>query len=126
MNFPYKLIDLTQTLHSSIPTWNAGCGFNHELHIDYADCEGEDKFRVMKMKMHAGIGTHMDAPSHCFPSGRCINNFDISELCMPSVVIDIGSKCHEHYSLTPEDIIDKHGPINKGSCVLVNTGWSKF
>jgi kynurenine formamidase len=31
------------------------------MHIDYSDCEGEDKFRVMKVKMHAGIGTHMDA-----------------------------------------------------------------
>lgn len=129
MNFPYKLIDLTHTLDSSIPTWNGGCGFNHELHIDYADCEGEDKFRVMKMSMHAGIGTHMDAPSHCFPSGQCIHDFDINELCMPCVVIDIASKCHEHYSLSPEDIAEfesKYGTINKGSCVMVKTGWSKF
>lgn len=129
MNFPYKLIDLTHTLDNSIPTWNGGCGFNHELHIDYADCEGEDKFRVMKMKMHAGIGTHMDAPRHCFPSGRCIHEFDLNELCMPCVVIDIARKCHEHTSLTSEDIKEfenKYGPINKGSCVLFNTGWSKF
>jgi kynurenine formamidase len=71
MTFPYKLIDLTHVLDSTIPTWNGGCGFNHDVHIDYADCEAQDKFRVMKVKMHAGIGTHMDAPSHCIPGGIC-------------------------------------------------------
>jgi kynurenine formamidase len=66
MIFPYKLIDLTHELDSAIPTWNGGCGFNHDVHVDYSDCQGEDKFRFMKVKMHAGIGTHMDAPSHCY------------------------------------------------------------
>jgi kynurenine formamidase len=129
MTFPYKLIDLTHTLNSNIPTWNGGCGFTHDLHIDYADCEGEDKFRVMKISMHAGIGTHMDAPSHCIPGGRCIHDFDVDELCMPCVVIDVSGKCHERYSLTEGDVADfesKHGPIAKGSCVMIKTGWSKF
>ena len=129
MTFPYKFIDLTHTLDDSIPTWNGGCGFNHQLHIDYADCEGEDKFRVMKIKMHAGIGTHMDAPSHCIPGGQCIHDFDVNQLCMPCVVIEIEDKCHERYSLNPEDISDfesKCGPISKGSCVMIKTGWEKF
>jgi kynurenine formamidase len=129
MSFPFKLIDLTHTLNSSIPTWNGDCGFNHDLHINYADCEGEDKFRVMKLSMHAGIGTHMDAPSHCVPSGQCIHDFDVNELCMPCVVIDVSSKCHERYSVTPEDITDferNYGPITKGSCVMIKTGWSRF
>ena len=52
MTFLYKLIDLTHILEASIPTWNGGCGFNHDLHIDYADCE--DKFSVMKMSRHGG------------------------------------------------------------------------
>ncbi|KJV56975.1 putative metal-dependent hydrolase domain protein [Orientia tsutsugamushi str. Kato PP] len=54
MTFSYKLIDLTHALDSTIPTWNGGCGFHHDVHIDYSDCQGEDKFRVMKVKMHAG------------------------------------------------------------------------
>lgn len=129
MTFPYKIIDLTHTLDNTIPTWNGGCGFNHDLHIDYSDCEGDDKFRVMKIRMHAGIGTHMDAPSHCISNGKCIHDFDVNELCMPCVVIDVSKKCHERYSLTPEDIIhfeNKHGLITQGSCVMVKTGWSKF
>ena len=129
MIFLYKLIDLTHSLHSTIPTWNGECGFNHEVHIDYADCQSEDKFRVMKVKMHAGIGTHVDAPSHCIPGGRFIHDFDINDLIMPCVVIDVSGKCHANYSLSAEDVSDfesKYGIIPKGSCVMVKTGWSNF
>lgn len=129
MAFPYKLIDLTHTLDATIPTWNGGCGFNHDVHMDYSDCLGEDKFRVMKVKMHAGIGTHMDAPSHCIPGGKFIHDFDVNDLLMPCVVIDVSDKCHERYSLSTQDVADfesNHGIMPKGSCVMVKTGWSKF
>ena len=129
MTFPYKLIDLTHTLDSTIPTWNGACGFNHDLHIDYDDCPGEDKFRVMKMTMHAGIGTHMDAPSHCIPGGKCIHNLDVNGLIWPCVVIDVSDKGHEHYRLSVQDVMDferKFGVISKDTCVIVNTGWRKF
>ena len=129
MIFPYKLIDLTHTLDSNIPTWNGGCGFHLDLHIDYADCEGEDKFRVMKMRMHSGIGTHMDAPSHCIPGGKYIHNFEVDELCMTCFVVDVSVKVHERYSLTSEDISafeSDHGTISQGSCVMIKTGWEKF
>ena len=129
MIFPYKLIDLTHALDGAIPTWNGGCGFNHDVHIDYSDCEGEYKFRVMKVSMHAGIGTHMDAPSHLIAGGKCIHNFDVNDLIMPCVVMDISAKCHERYSLGVQDIVDfesRFGLIDQDSCVLVKTGWSKF
>jgi kynurenine formamidase len=129
MTFPYKLIDLTHALDNSIPTWDGECGFNHDVHIDYSDYQGADKFRVMKVKMHAGIGTHMDAPSHCISGGRFIHNFDVNDLIMPCVVIDVSDQCHERYSFSAKDVADfesKYGLIPKGSCVFVKTGWSKF
>lgn len=129
MTFPYQLIDLTHTLDSTIPAWDGGCGFHHDTHIDYANCKGEYKFRVMKVKMHAGIGTHMDAPSHCIAGGRFIHDFDVNDLIMPCAVIDVSGKCHERYSLSVHDIADfesQFGPIAQGSCVFVKTGWSKF
>ena len=129
MNFPYQLIDLTHELDPNMPTWSGGCGFHHERHMDYADCEGEDKFRVMKVRMHAGIGTHMDAPSHCIERGRCIHDMDVNTLCMPCVVIDVTVKCYERYSLTLADIHafeNQYGAIAKSACVMINTGWSRF
>ncbi len=129
MTFPYKLIDLTHALDDTIPTWSGECGFNHELHIDYSDCDDEDKFRVMKIKMHSGIGTHMDAPSHCIAGGKCIHDFDVNDLIMPCLVVDVSDKCHKRYSLSAQDVADfesKYGKITGGSCVMVKTGWNKF
>lgn len=129
MTFPYELIDLTHDLNSDIPTWSGRCGFNHLLHMDYDDCDGPDKFRVMKLKMHAGIGTHMDAPSHCIPKGICVDQFDLNELIFACVVIDLTDRCHEQYSVCVEDILafeDLYGKIPSASCVLIKTGWGRF
>lgn len=129
MTFPYKLIDLTHTLESSTPAWDDGCGFRHDMQIDYADCKDGVKFRVMGISMNAGIGTHIDAPSHCIEDGKYIHEYDVNDLCMPCVVIDVTDKCHPLYSVTLEDISDfesKFGSIAKGSCVLIKTGWSKY
>lgn len=129
MKFPYQFIDLTHTLDGSIPNWDNSCGFNHELQIDYADCQGDDKFRVMKLHMDAGIGTHMDAPSHCVPHGRCIDEFDVNDLCMPCIVIDVSSKAHAHYRVSAQDISDfesLYGPISLDACVMIKTGWGRF
>ena len=127
--FPYHLIDLTHTLDPNVPTWNGGCGFNHEIHIDYDDCEGVDKFRILKYSMIAGIGTHMDAPSHCFPGHQSIHDLDVNDLCFPCFVIDVSAQSHELYAVTKEDILsfeEKHGTITNGSCVMIKTGWARF
>lgn len=129
MTFAYKLIDLTHTLENDIPTWNGECGFNQTTTLDYSDCEGSDKFRVMKLHMHAGIGTHIDVPSHCIEGAKNISDFDINELCMPCVVINVSDKAHASYSLTKAEIINfekEKGTITEGSCVMVQTGWDKF
>jgi kynurenine formamidase len=79
--------------------------------------------------MHAGIGTHMDAPSHLIPGGKCIHDFQVDELCMPCFVIDVSSNVHERYRLTPEDIHafeKKYEVISQGSCIMIKTGWEKF
>lgn len=129
MTFPYHLIDLTHNLEESVPTWSSECGFNHYVHLDYEDCSGVDKFRIMKLTMNAGIGTHMDAPSHLIPGGRCVHEFSVNELCMPCFVIDVSAHADAFYRLSLKDIKDferQHGPLTSGSCVMVQTGWSKF
>lgn len=45
----------------------------------------------MKMSMDAGIGTHMDAPSHCIQGGKCIHDFDVNDLCMPCSFMSLKS-----------------------------------
>lgn len=129
MSLPFTIFDLTHTLSPTIPTWDGNCGFNHTLRCDYSDCPTGVKFRVQKVTMNAGIGTHMDAPSHCIPGGKCIADLTLNELITPCVVIDISDHAHERYSLSIEDIESfesKYGVISDNTFVIIYTGWEKF
>ena len=127
MNF--KLIDLTHTLTPEVASWNGSCGFQHDVKLDYEDCTTEVKFRVQQIKMHAGIGTHMDAPAHCIPGGKTIDELPLEQLVAPCVVIDVSAKAHERYSVSVQDITNfeaQHGKIPKDTFVIIYTGWDQF
>ena len=131
--FPYKAIDLTHTLDEKTPSWNGGCGFQQSIKLDYADHEpGESSnisFRVQQIKMHAGIGTHIDAPAHCNLSTITIDQLSLQNLIAPCVVIDVSSYAHERTTISVHDIETfemSHGTIMPNSFVIIRTGWEKF
>ena len=128
-NFPYKIVDLTHSLSATAPTWEGGCGFQHDTIIDYAACTTDVKFRIQKMSLFAGLGTHMDAPAHCIPDAKTIDAFTLNELISPCVVIDVSKESHANYRLSPETIMafeQKYGAISAGSFVIIRTGWDRF
>lgn len=128
MTLPFQIIDLTHPLSSEIPSWTGACGFRHEVKRDYDQCTTDVKFRVQQITMHAGIGTHMDAPAHVIPGGATIDELDVSHLLASCVVIDVSHQAHEHYSVSCEDIQAfeaEHGSIPTGAFVIFYTGWEK-
>ncbi|HAU1190657.1 TPA: cyclase family protein [Legionella pneumophila] len=129
MKFPFQLVELTHSLDANSPAWEENCGFTSSIVLDYADCTSETPFRVQHFTMPAGMGTHMDAPSHCCPNGLSIDQIPLDQLVAPCVVIDVSQKAHELYSLTPQDIADfekTHDLIPPDSFVIIKTGWSRF
>lgn len=127
--FPYKVIDLTHTLDETIPSWNGGCGFKHEIRLDYDDCATDVKFRVQQIKMHAGIGTHIDAPAHIIPGGLTVDQLSLQQLIAPCVMIDLSSRAHERYGVSVDDIFafeEVHGIIQPQSFIIIRTGWDRF
>lgn len=128
MVFPFKIIDLTHSLHSSIPTWDGDCGFAHHIHKDYRS-EAEFQFRTHTIQMCEGIGTHIDAPAHCFKGAKTIADLDLNDLIVPCVIVNVSHKVHDKMIVTPEDIIEfekVHRVIAAGSFVIINTGWAQF
>jgi len=124
-----SFIDLTQTVSSLSPNWGGQCGFQHKVVTDYKDCSGETKFHTQSIEMFAGIGTHMDAPLHCFPGANDIASIPLQQLIVPCVVIDVSSKADADYIVTSDDIqhFEKHyGKINQNSFIIIRTGWDKF
>lgn len=95
----FKVIDLTHPLSPEIPTWNGSCGYSLEVKMDY-----DQMFRVQKMKIHAGLGTHMDAPSHRFEGRASIAEISLDDLIVPTFVIDVSEKAHGDYELSVEEV----------------------
>jgi kynurenine formamidase len=124
-----SLIDLTHCLSTDIPQWENNCGFQCINSIDYNDCDDDVKFRVQKIEMVAGIGTHMDAPAHCVEGGKTIANIGLQQLMSACVVIDVSDKANESYKVTADDILEfenVYGKISKNVFVIFHTGWGRF
>ena len=129
MSFPYRIIDLTHTLNESIPSWTGSCGFHQEIKLDYDLTTSDVSFRVQQLKMHAGIGTHIDAPAHCSIGKATVEQLDLNSLIAPCVTIDVSAQAHESYIVSLDDLAlfeKKQGIIEPNSFVLIRTGWDQL
>lgn len=115
------VIDLTHPLDSDVPTWTGSCGFYLNMCLDY-----DQGLRVQEMQMSAGIGTHMDAPSHFIPGGKDIHELSVYSFFQPLFVITV--QADEDYLVSVKDILQfekSNGRISKDSIVIISTGWEK-
>lgn len=120
----FTLIDLTHPLHDGVPTWTGRCGFQLEIKIDY-----EQGLRAQTQRGHAGVGTHIDAPSHFVRGGQNVGDIPLEQLIVPLCVIDLRSKLDPDLSLSTPDLLEherKYGPIPKNSFVAAFTGWERY
>jgi kynurenine formamidase len=120
----WKAVDLTHTLDEQVPTWTGSCGFRHEIKMDYPQgC------RVLSYKCHAGVGTHIDAPSHFFPNGLNAGDIPLEQLIVPLCVLDFSFRSDPDLLISSTDIAEdeaKWGEIPKSSLVIAYTGWDQF
>ena len=129
MIFPFKVFDLTHTLSPKTASWNGGCGFKHEVKLDYDDHPENKGFRIQQIKMHAGIGTHIDAPVHCIKNGKCVSEIDLNTLIVPCYILDISEQAHESYTVSKKEIQqfqEKHNIKLNKTFFAIKTGWQKF
>ena len=119
-----QLIDLTHPLDEKAPTWNGSCGFRHEIKMDY-----DRGLRVLSYKCHAGVGTHMDAPSHFVPGGKNIGDIPLEVLIVPCCVLDLSARCSADLVVSEKDIIqfeEEFGDLAEGCLFFAYTGWAKY
>ncbi len=120
----FEAVDLTHSLNEGVPTWSGGCGFQLKIKMDY-----EEGLRVQKLQCHAGIGTHLDAPSHFIRGSWTAADLPLESLIVPAVVIDLKEKADPDFLLSREDIERfeaLYGTIPEESLVLLHTGWDRF
>lgn len=126
----FDWIDLTHEISENIPTWNGDCGFKHTDILKYEDCTTDCKFLVQRIEMLAGVGTHIDAPAHCFPEGKTVKDLPLEALISPCILINVSQEVSENYSIGIEPIKNferQHGMAAwKNAFVIFYTGWDRF
>lgn len=127
-NKSMKKIDLTHTLSPNIPHWDGDCCFKANIAVDYKDCTPPNLFRVQKLEMKAGAGTHIDAPAHCFADGKTVDVLELENLVTECMVIHT-DVIAEDYLITAE-VLEKfekeNGKIPENSFVIFHTGWDQY
>lgn len=130
MEVNVRFIDLTHSLHSDIANWDVDCGFNMHVINDYSDCNASVKFKIQSIECKSGIGTHIDAPSHCIEDGKNVDEIELKQLIVPCVVIDLSEIITtDDYIITINDIYNFeniHGVIHGNNFVVIRTGWDKY
>lgn len=119
-----RAIELSHPLDETAPTWSGGCGFRLEVKLDYPD-----GLRVQSLKAHAGVGTHVDAPTHFVEGSWNIGDIPLEHLLVPIFVLNLSKKIAPNLFIQPEDIKafeEEFGPVSEGSLFAAFTGWSQF
>lgn len=122
-----KLIELSHLINPASPTWEGEAGFSAKTVFEYSHNPDETQFCVQKIFCNAGIGTHIDAPAHCIPGGRTIDQLSLDELLAPCFVIDgrDEAKAGAKISLRTVQKFEQEQNVSfHGSIVFIHTGWS--
>ncbi|MBQ9057616.1 MAG: cyclase family protein [Atopobiaceae bacterium] len=124
-------VELSHTLNNESPYWGGMPDGSVELCKTIFDYDNEMLCcRIHTYKFPGQFGTHIDFPNHFIEGAAGPEAFDIKQLALPLVVIDISDKVAENpeYAVSLEDIEAfeaEHGEIPAGSFVALRTDWSK-
>jgi kynurenine formamidase len=119
-----KVHDMTHELHPNFPTYFGA----QQLFMDQKFNYAEHKFNLFELRINEHTGTHMDAPLHFSADGKSVAEIPVENLVVPLCVVDIREKAaaNPDSQVTPDDIkawISANGPLPKGCCVAMNSGW---
>ena len=117
-------LDLTYTLGEDFPAYVPSERAVRRPGTNFAD----DGYYQQRWDIYEHIGTHVDAPAHFNPNGRYVSELTADELMVPAVTIDIARRAAADPDtvVTVADLRDherRHGRIERGSAVLMYSGW---
>ncbi len=85
-------------------------GFAREV-VATQELSGGAVAELSRLEMVSHVGTHIDCPSHFFPKGKRVDDYDVEDFILPAVVVEIPDKesvklCHmEGVAVKPGDAL---------------------
>ncbi len=122
-----EIIDLSHPVSEDMPHWPGDPQTKITAHTTVA----QDGYHLNSLTIGEHTGTHIGAPAHFNQKGWSIAEIDTSRLIAPAIAINSVEKIKDDrdYLISKTDIEEwesQHGRIEKGSVVLLQTGWSQF
>ena len=123
------MVDLSHAYGPSTVFWpTAETKFTLEK-LAYGKTEGGYFYAANALSTPEHGGTHLDAPIHFSESGLTTEKIPLAQLIAPAVVIDVTKQAaaDRNYRASAADVLQfeqQHGPIARGTIVLLRTGWS--
>jgi len=126
----YAIVDLSHAYGPSTVFWPTSPTKFELEKLAYGKTEGGYFYAANTVRTPEHGGTHLDAPIHFSEGGRTTEQIPLEQLIAPAVVIDVTAHAAKDrdYRATREDVLafeKAHGPITRGTIVLLRTGWSR-
>ncbi len=111
----YRWIDVSLPLSGGLPLWPG----DEPFRLTVRTCQ-EGNYRVSSVSMSLHCGTHMDAPLHCLPGGRSVDDLPPQAVLGSARVVEYMGR--DHIGL--EDI--RRVDPSEGDRILFKTMNSRF
>lgn len=126
----YRLVDLSHAYGSDTLYWPTSPSKFEKKELAFGETEGGWFYSAYSICTPEHGGTHLDAPLHFAAEGLPNDEIPLGNLIAPAVVIDVSEQAarDRNYRLTVDDVSafeERHGPIRRGTIVLLRTGWSR-
>src|SRR5438876_985981 len=110
----FTIVDLSHSISQDMTHFSGHIAFKKER-IPGPPEWTDETINIQKYEMDASVGTHLDAPVHCIPSGKYIHEIELENVITNCIVLDVTSKATERYRVSVADIGEfenKFGQIN--------------
>ena len=123
-----QLVGVTSLSHINDPATTPIFPGDPAFTLETAASIAADGFYLQYVKEGEHTGTHWGAPGHFQTGGLLADQLDPADLFLPAVKIDVRRQAaaNADYALTVADLVAwerRHGPIPRGSAVILWTGW---
>ena len=127
----YRMVDLTHAYNAATIYWPTSPSRFNKQTLAEGVTPGGWYYSAYAVCTPEHGGTHLDAPVHFDEAGASTDELPLEDLIAPAVVIDVSAQAAKdrNYALTVADVQafeEQHGRIERGTVVLLKTGWSHY
>ena len=125
-----RLVDLSHAFNRRTIYWPTAQRFRLTEVAD-GETEGGWHYSANNFRGAEHGGTHLDAPIHFHRTGRTADRVPLRKLVGPAVTVDVRAQAgrDRDHLISVADLQAfeaRHGRIERGTIVLLRTGWSRF